>query len=108
MLADIRLVGSIELEGFMPIHVVTVSSPCQGLSRANRNGRGLADPQSELIGNAFQILTYLSRHQDITPAYTFEIVDATTPAKTPGMALQSSIEWRRELSARPSLSKRPS
>jgi site-specific DNA-cytosine methylase len=66
MPADIRLVGVTELEGFTPIHVVTVASPCQGLSRANRNGRGLADPRSELIGNAFRILTYLSRHQDIT------------------------------------------
>jgi site-specific DNA-cytosine methylase len=57
----------------MPIQVVIVSSPCQGLSRANRNGRGLADPRSELIGDAFRILTYLSRHQS---AYIFEMVDA--------------------------------
>jgi hypothetical protein len=33
MSADIRLVGGSELERFMPIQVVTVSSPCQGLSR---------------------------------------------------------------------------
>jgi hypothetical protein len=45
----------------MPIQVVTVSSPCQGLSRANRNGRGLADPRSELIAEAWRILTYLSK-----------------------------------------------
>jgi site-specific DNA-cytosine methylase len=38
MPANIRLVGGLELERFMPIHVVTVSSPCQGLSRAKRNG----------------------------------------------------------------------
>jgi hypothetical protein len=38
---DIRLVGGPELERFTPIHVVTVSSPCQGLSRANRNARGV-------------------------------------------------------------------
>jgi site-specific DNA-cytosine methylase len=44
MPADIRLVGSTELERFMPIHVVTMSSPCLGLSHASRNGRGLADP----------------------------------------------------------------
>jgi hypothetical protein len=43
--ADIRLVGSPELRRYMPIHMVTVSSPCQGLSRANRNERGLADPR---------------------------------------------------------------
>jgi hypothetical protein len=49
MPADIRLVGGLELERFMPIHVVTVSSPCQGLFRANRNGRGLADHRSQLI-----------------------------------------------------------
>jgi hypothetical protein len=76
MPADIRLVGGPELERFMPIHIVTVSSPCQGRSRANRNGRGLADPRSELIGDAFRILTYLSRHQDVKPAYIFEMVDA--------------------------------
>jgi site-specific DNA-cytosine methylase len=76
MPADIRLVGSTEVERFMPIHVVTVSSPCQGLSCANRNGRGLADPRSELIGEAWRILTYLSKHQSVKPAYTFEMVDA--------------------------------
>jgi site-specific DNA-cytosine methylase len=76
MPADIRLVGGRELERFMPIHVVTVSSSCQGLSRANRNGRGLADNRSQLIGDAFRILAYLSRHQDVKPAYTFEMVDA--------------------------------
>jgi site-specific DNA-cytosine methylase len=76
MPADIRLVGGPELESFMPIHVVTVSSPCQGLSRANRNGRGLADNRSQLIGDAFRILAYLSRHQDVKPAYTFKMVDA--------------------------------
>jgi hypothetical protein len=75
MPADIRLVGSTELERFMPIHVVTVSSPCQGLSRTNRNGRGLVDPRSELIGEAWRILTYLSKHQTVKPAYTFEMVD---------------------------------
>jgi hypothetical protein len=49
--ADIRLVGGPELERFMPIHVVTMLSPCQGLSRANRNGRGLADHRLQLIGD---------------------------------------------------------
>jgi hypothetical protein len=76
MPADIRLVRGPELERFMHIHVVTVSSPCQGLSRANRNGRGLADNRSQLIGDAFRILAYLSRHQDVKPAYTFEMVNA--------------------------------
>jgi site-specific DNA-cytosine methylase len=76
MPADIRLVGGPELERLMPIHVVTVLSPCQGLSRANRNGQGLADNRSQLIGDAFRILAYLSRHQDVKPAYTFEMVDA--------------------------------
>jgi site-specific DNA-cytosine methylase len=76
MPADIRLVGGPELERFMPIHVVTMSSPCQSLSRANRNGLGLADNWSQLIGDAFRILAYLSRHQDVKPAYTFEMVDA--------------------------------
>jgi site-specific DNA-cytosine methylase len=73
---DIRVVGSPELERFMPIHVVMVSSPCQGLSRVNRNGRGMADPQSELIAEAWRILTYLSGHQTIKPAYAFVMVDA--------------------------------
>jgi site-specific DNA-cytosine methylase len=68
--------GGPKLERFMPIHVVTVSSPCQGLSRANRNGRGLADPRSQLIGDACRILAYLSSHQDVKPAYIFEMVDA--------------------------------
>ena len=76
MPSDIRLVGETELERFMPIHIVTVSSPCQGLSRANRNGRGLADNRSQLIGDAWRILAYLSSHQDVKPAYTFEMVDA--------------------------------
>jgi hypothetical protein len=76
MPANIRMVGGPELERFMPIHVVTVSSPCQGLSRANRNGWGLADPRLKLIGDAFRILAYLSRHQDVKPAYTFEMVDS--------------------------------
>jgi site-specific DNA-cytosine methylase len=76
MPADIRLVGPTELERFMPIQVVTVLSPCQGLSRANRNGRGLADPRSELIAEAWRILTYLSKFQTVKPAYTFEMVDA--------------------------------
>jgi site-specific DNA-cytosine methylase len=76
MPADIRLVGGSELERFMPIHVVTVSSPCQGPFWANRNGRGLTDNRSQLIGDAFRILAYLSRHQDVKPAYTFEMVDA--------------------------------
>jgi hypothetical protein len=40
MPADIRLVGVPELERFMPIHVVTVSSPCQGSSRANQTDGG--------------------------------------------------------------------
>jgi site-specific DNA-cytosine methylase len=75
MPADIRQVGRMELERFMPIHVVTVLLPCQGLSRANWNGRGLADPRLELIGDAFWILTYLSKHQNVKPAYTFEMVD---------------------------------
>jgi site-specific DNA-cytosine methylase len=50
--ANIRLVGSQELRRYMPVHIVAVSSPCQGLSRAKRNGRGLADPRSQLISNA--------------------------------------------------------
>jgi site-specific DNA-cytosine methylase len=74
--ADIKLVGPQELRRYMPIHIVTVSSPCQGLSRANRNGRGLADPRSELIGDAWRILGYLSKNQTIKPTYTFEMVDA--------------------------------
>jgi site-specific DNA-cytosine methylase len=76
MPADIRLVVGPELERFMPIHLVTVSSPCQGLSRANCNGRGLADHRLQLIGDACRILAYLSSHQDVKPAYTFEMVDA--------------------------------
>jgi site-specific DNA-cytosine methylase len=74
--ANIRLVGSQKLRRYMPIHIVTVSSPCQGLSRANRNGRGLADPRSELISDTWRILGSLSKNQTIKPAYTFEMVDA--------------------------------
>jgi hypothetical protein len=74
--ADIRNVGPKELMRYMPIRVVTVSLPCQGLSRANRNGRGLADPRSELISQAWRILAFLSKHQTIKPAYTFKMVDA--------------------------------
>jgi hypothetical protein len=36
----------------------------------------LADNRSQLIGDAFQILAYLSGYQDVKPAYTFEMVDA--------------------------------
>jgi site-specific DNA-cytosine methylase len=75
MPADIRLVKGLELERFMRLHVVTVSSSFQGVSRANRNGRGLADNRSQLIGDAFRVLAYLSRHQDVKPAYTFDMVD---------------------------------
>jgi hypothetical protein len=34
------------------------------------------DPRSELIGEAWRILTNLSKHQAVKPAYTFEMVDA--------------------------------
>jgi hypothetical protein len=60
----------------MPIHLVTVSSPWQGLFQANCNGRGLTDHRSQLIGGACRILAYLSNYQDVKPAYTFEMVDA--------------------------------
>jgi site-specific DNA-cytosine methylase len=53
-----------------------VLSTCEGLSRATRNGRGLADNRSQLIGDAFRILAYLSGHHDVKLAYTFEMVDA--------------------------------
>jgi hypothetical protein len=102
MPADIRLVRGTELERFMPIHVVTVSSPCQGLSRANRSGRGLADARSGLIADAFRILMYQSRHQDTKPTPLKWWTPTTTPAKTPGTALRSSTEWLGGLSTRPS------
>jgi site-specific DNA-cytosine methylase len=75
--ADIRFVGPRELRRYMPIRVVTVSSPCQGLSRANRHARGLADPRSGIISQAWRILGFLIQHRTVKLAYTFEMVDAS-------------------------------
>ena len=66
-------------DDFDPIHLVTVSSPCQGFSRANRQARGLEDSRSGLITEAWRIISILQRihrHQACEPGYIFEMVDA--------------------------------
>jgi hypothetical protein len=61
--ADIRDVGPRELRRYMPIRVVTVSSPCQRLSRANRHARGLTDPRSGLINHAVRYAATAGPHR---------------------------------------------
>lgn len=46
-----------------PINLVTISSPCQGFSRANRQALGLEDERSCLILEAWRILDLLQRMQ---------------------------------------------
>ena len=71
---------------FDPIHLVTVSSPCQGFSRANRQAVGLEDSRSGLVAEAWRIISLLQRlhrPQAYEPGYIFEMVDAsdhTSPA----------------------------
>ena len=57
-----------------PIHLVTISTPCQGLSRRNTTGRGLKDPRSGLLIKAIDILDWV---KEINPAveYIIENVD---------------------------------
>jgi hypothetical protein len=69
-------VGEQELAQHGEIHLVTVSSPCQGMSRANRNALGLEDHRSKCVEEAWQFLTLLSERQARPPGYTFEMVDA--------------------------------
>ena len=66
---DIRDVGERELRRHGTIHLVTISSPCQGLSRANRTAQGLADPRSALIFEAWRIVTSLTQRQDPPPGF---------------------------------------
>lgn len=62
---------------------MTVSSPCQGLSRASRDARGLGDPRSALIRDAWRILTLILRNQAVKPGFLFEMVDAMDHPKEP-------------------------
>ena len=89
---DIREIGQLELQRHTgadcrdPIHLVTVSSPCQGFSRANRQARGLEDTRSCLILEAWRILALLQRmHRPfgMEPGYIFEMVDAGDHASPP-------------------------
>jgi site-specific DNA-cytosine methylase len=69
-------VGEQKLAPHGEIHLVTVSSPCQGMLRANRNALGLEDRRSRCVEEAWRILTLLSERQARPPGYTFEMVDA--------------------------------
>ena len=62
------------------IHLLVCSTPCQGLSRANNKGTGLADPRSGLWMKAVEVLRTLQSHDEQTK-YVFENVDfrATHP-----------------------------
>jgi hypothetical protein len=69
-------VGEQELPPHGEIHLVTVSSPCQGMLRANKNALGLEDRRSKCVEEAWRILTLLLERQARPPGYTFEMVDA--------------------------------
>jgi site-specific DNA-cytosine methylase len=56
------------------IHILTSGTPCQGLSRANRSGLGLADKRSALWHHAVRVLRLLQKHNPEV-AYMFENVD---------------------------------
>jgi hypothetical protein len=73
---QVEEVGEQELAPHGEIHLVTVSSPCQGMSRANRNALGLQDRRSKCVEEAWRILTLLSERQARPSGYTFELVDA--------------------------------
>ena len=74
--ADIRNVGPRELERIGQVDLITCSSPCQGLSRANRQAQGLADSRSALIVYAFRIILHIAGRQEEKPGYIFEMVHA--------------------------------
>jgi site-specific DNA-cytosine methylase len=69
-------VGEQELAQHEEIHLVTVSFPCQGMLRANRNALRMEDHRSKCVEEAWRILTRLLERQARPPGYTFEMVDA--------------------------------
>jgi site-specific DNA-cytosine methylase len=89
---DIREVGERELvrqigsDCNQPIDLVTVSSPCQGFSRANRQAAGLEDPRSCLVLEGYRVIALLQKLQrphGMEPGYIFEMVDASDHASPP-------------------------
>ena len=89
---DIREVGERELVRCIgsdcnnPINLVTISSPCQGFSRANRQAQGLDDLRSGLIFEAWRVLSIIQRLQRphrLEPGYIFEMVDASDHSSPP-------------------------
>ena len=89
---DIREVGERELRRAVgsecqdPINLVTISSPCQGFSRANRQALGLEDERSGLIVEAWRILDLLQQIQrpwGFDVGFIFEMVDASDHPSPP-------------------------
>ena len=79
----IRCIGS---DANDPIHLVTISSPCQGFSRANRQAQGLSDRRSGLIFEGYRVLSLiqkLQRPHGQEPGYIFEMVDASDHPSPP-------------------------
>ena len=52
------------------------STPCQGLSRANRQGKGLEDDRSKLFLDAMQVLQWLQEHN---PKIMFKLMIKSMP-----------------------------
>lgn len=80
---DVQDVTGAELILQGHIDLVTVSSPCQGLSRANRVAAGMEDKRSALVGEAWRILAELAQCQLVPPGYIFEMVDASEHPNAP-------------------------
>jgi hypothetical protein len=91
---QVEEVGEEELAPHGEIHLVTVSSPCQMISRANRNALGLEDRRSKCVEEAWRILTLLSERQARPPGYTFEmVVPRTTQAPRRAKGSQRLCRW---------------
>jgi site-specific DNA-cytosine methylase len=64
---SVEEVGEQMLAQHGEIHLMTVLSPCQGMSRANKNALGLDDRMSKCVEEAWRILTLLSKQQARPP-----------------------------------------
>ena len=74
---DLRLVTDAHVDALMtahPIDWVVMSTPCQGLSRANKRGKGLRDPRSALFNKALEVLARV-RHHNPNVKHVIENVD---------------------------------
>ncbi|GAQ93647.1 hypothetical protein KFL_017550010, partial [Klebsormidium nitens] len=48
----------------------------RGLSRANHQAKGLEDPRSALILEAWRVISHIAKRQQVPPGFIFEMVDA--------------------------------